>query len=234
MGCSDHIISLAYRTRSLIGVEKESPLTSEHDKHILMLLEAKRITAYSYSTVFPVLGKKLVYEVCGRNGAAVKFMNRKFMFINDECPDVSSRVHQSPYRTVWTLFHEFAHFELGHLSGEISVRKREMTYDDMEKEANLFAATVLFPAESIAAYIEANDLKYAQCYDSPDIGAMARYFGVSWTAMIIRLDSLGLQPLDISNGLLATYKERKAKAISRKCPISQITFDLLNSYDPIC
>ncbi|QFT84476.1 hypothetical protein FIU88_05715 [Halomonas sp. THAF12] len=92
---------------------------------------------------------------------------------------------EASVRQRFTQAHELGHVLLNHVSKE-HTRLRDTTFNDRgdwrEIDANAFAAELIMPAE----YVRHQASKIA------DIGKLARYFGVSATAIRYRLSNLGL------------------------------------------
>ena len=92
---------------------------------------------------------------------------------------------EAPVRQRFTQAHELGHVLLNHVSKE-HTRLRDTTFNDRgdwrEIDANAFAAELIMPAE----YVRHQASKIS------DIGKLARYFGVSVTAIRFRLINLGL------------------------------------------
>lgn len=88
-------------------------------------------------------------------------------------------------RRLFTLAHEIGHWELhcgARPRGPIRCREvMEGATDPLEREANVFAADLLMPAESLLG-------------DAKPHAALAARFGVSPEAMAWRLYNLGLSP----------------------------------------
>lgn len=88
------------------------------------------------------------------------------------------------YRQLFTKAHELGHVVMGHVSGNVPVL-RDKTFNDWdpkEAEANAYAAELIMPAD----YVRFQATKIA------DISGLASFFGVSPTAIRIRLKNLGL------------------------------------------
>ncbi len=106
-------------------------------------------------------------------------------------------LHEGGYKTyinaglpegkdLFTHGHEFGHIALGH---HIAYDIKNLTYyqyEYLDAEADIFSANLLMPAEWVRVY--ANPPIWPAT-----IFKMKTLFGVSWTAMINRLDELGIQ-----------------------------------------
>lgn len=104
-----------------------------------------------------------------------------------------------PVRQRFTIAHEVGHFQLHvHEDSQLFIDKTisfQRNYesstgsDQMEVEANGFAAALLMPKQLVLEEINKGDLDLD---DEDAIAALAKRFGVSTTAMSIRLVNLGL------------------------------------------
>ncbi|WP_311945767.1 ImmA/IrrE family metallo-endopeptidase [Halomonas piscis] len=92
---------------------------------------------------------------------------------------------EAPVRQRFTQAHELGHVLLNHVSKE-HTRLRDTTFNDRgdwrEIDANAFAAELIMPEEYVRH----------QASKIPNIGKLAKYFGVSATAIRYRLKNLGL------------------------------------------
>ncbi len=105
-----------------------------------------------------------------------------------------------PNRRRFSLAHEIGHFVLHHvptkklddlyLDKSVALYTRKDHHsNDMEREANEFAASLLMPRELLEKYIAKNDLDIE---DEFDVSRLALAFGVSEQALQIRLNRLHL------------------------------------------
>lgn len=103
-----------------------------------------------------------------------------------------------PNRRRFSLAHEIGHFVLHHqptkklddlfLDKSVALYTRKDHHsNDMEKEANEFAASLLMPRELLDKYVNKNDLDIE---DEFDVSRLALAFGVSEQALQIRLNRL--------------------------------------------
>lgn len=96
----------------------------------------------------------------------------------------------------WTLAHELGHIVLGHFCDFPLDNLRQGEESVLDREADVFARELLMPAEWVTDYVQ------PPC----DAKALRRYkemFGVSWEALILRLDELRIQSKDTRAGYLA-------------------------------
>ena len=113
--------------------------------------------------------------------------------IEDGNPVIRVNPHESELRQRFTIAHELGHVMLRHLVPEKpefrdpSKNYTLANFDPRERDANRFAATVLMPSEAVRAVI--------MQMDNADVDALAKEFGVSKTAMSIKLKSMGILPV---------------------------------------
>ena len=106
--------------------------------------------------------------------------------------EITCNADDHEVRRRFTVAHELGHVELGHLNGrEKCLRDTRDSYvlgtdKVIEREANLFAAALLMPAQAVRAAVA--EMR------NPNIERMARLFRVSKLAMGIRLKQLGIIP----------------------------------------
>lgn len=120
---------------------------------------------------------------------------------------VNSNHH--PNRQRFTIAHEIGHLRLHHQAGDqlfvdtkLAVYNRigpassaayslpgSTTNSEQEREANVFAASLLMPEALLRSYIDSRQLDIS---DEFDIALLANAFGVSEQAMSIRLKNLQL------------------------------------------
>ena len=93
-------------------------------------------------------------------------------------------------RQRFTLAHELGHVLLGHVSASAPVLRdpkakgTPVAFDAHERDANLFAASVLMPGDAVRAAI----------HEGLNLDRLARLFDVSRQAMQVRLVRLGIMP----------------------------------------
>lgn len=128
------------------------------------------------------------------SGVLVLNDNQTTIGVNQGHPDVRRR---------FTIAHELGHFVLHKDQGKmfmdkILFRKSSNDYSEkqeqLEKEANNFAANILMP-EKIVKKLFSESIK--DFYDDSSIQNLAERFGVSASAMTYRLINLGL--IDFTN-----------------------------------
>lgn len=106
-----------------------------------------------------------------------------FVYINTDLPIG---------RDSFTFAHEIGHIVLGHLKEFNMDELTDYEYWVLDREANIFAANLLMPEEWIYNIIK-NKKENINVLTVHDIGLLKSIFGVSWKAMINRLDELGIQ-----------------------------------------
>jgi len=101
---------------------------------------------------------------------------------------IANDLHE--HRKRFTIAHELGHLVLGHARlGKENKRRdflSQLGIDPEERDANLFAAEMLMPAQFVEKAFYSKEIR--------NIKEMARLFQVSETAMENRLYSLGLLP----------------------------------------
>jgi Zn-dependent peptidase ImmA (M78 family) len=111
---------------------------------------------------------------------------------------IGVNTHHAPVRQNFTIAHELAHFLLHdqeqlHVDHTFRVRLRSAVSsqgtDEAEREANLFAATLLMPKQFLEADLAGEE--YVDLLDSELLRALARKYGVSTEALVNRLKNLG-------------------------------------------
>jgi Zn-dependent peptidase ImmA (M78 family) len=111
---------------------------------------------------------------------------------------IGVNTHHAPVRQNFTTAHELGHLLLHdqeqlHIDRGFRVRLRDdvssQGTDEAEREANLFAATLLMPKEFIKADL-ANE-EYVDLLDSGFLRDLAGKYGVSTQALVNRLKNLG-------------------------------------------
>lgn len=104
----------------------------------------------------------------------------------------------SKTRQNFTISHEIGHLllhdqEQMHVDHEFRVRLRDDVSskgtDDAEREANLFAASLLMPKEFLETDLEEED--YVDILNDSFLRNLARKYGVSTQALVNRLKNLG-------------------------------------------
>ncbi|MEW6228058.1 MAG: ImmA/IrrE family metallo-endopeptidase [Bacillota bacterium] len=102
----------------------------------------------------------------------------------------------NPGRDRWSFAHELGHVELGHyLTYDLDTladdRLTEKERRILDREADVFARDLLMPAKWVRS-AAGGPARFET------IDELADMFGVSWEAMMIRMDELGLFPKDMA------------------------------------
>ena len=105
------------------------------------------------------------------------------------------RLRSEPARLRFTAAHEAGHIAMGHLLA-VAVRDSPEAAMAREREANVFATELLMPAEALCGLRAPVDRRA--------MAEWVRRLGVSWDALMNRLDQLGVQEKDQSLGLIGT------------------------------
>jgi Zn-dependent peptidase ImmA (M78 family) len=150
-----------------------------------------------------------IEELAARMEIAVKYQPlddgfSAFLLIKDGSATAFVNAEHHPNRQRFSLAHEIGHFVLHHKKGtkddifldksmSFYTRKNQSSPADvnqvMEKEANVFAASLLMPEKLIEKYIAKHELDIT---DEFDISRLAIAFAVSEQALQIRLNVLKL------------------------------------------
>jgi hypothetical protein len=114
---------------------------------------------------------------------------------------IGVNTHHAPARQNFTTFHELGHLLLHdqeklHIDNGFRVRLRDdvssQGTDDAEREANLFAASLLMPRRFLEEDLESEE--YVDLLDDDFLSDLARKYGVSSQALVNRLKNLGYIP----------------------------------------
>ena len=136
-------------------------------------------------------GAKIFYQsleddVCG------------FLYRDNSNAVIGVNTHHAPVRQNFTAAHELGHLLLHeqeqlHVDHGFRVRLRDDVSshgtDESEREANLFAATLLMPKEFLEADLASEE--YVDLLDDGFLFDLARKYGVSTQALVNRLKNLG-------------------------------------------
>jgi len=114
---------------------------------------------------------------------------------------IGVNTHHAPVRQNFTTAHELGHLLLHdqeqlHVDHAFRVRLRDdvssQGIDDDEREANLFAASLLMPRRFLEEDLEGED--FVNLLDDDFLSDIARKYGVSTQALVNRLKNLGYIP----------------------------------------
>jgi Zn-dependent peptidase ImmA (M78 family) len=124
-----------------------------------------------------------------------------FLYRDEAQSVIGINTHHAPVRQNFTTAHELGHLLLHdqeqlHIDHTFRVRLRSGASsegtDEYEREANLFAATLLMPREFLESDLQNED--YVDLLDDDFLHGMARRYGVSVQALVNRLKNLGYIP----------------------------------------
>lgn len=124
-----------------------------------------------------------------------------FLFRDEMQAVIGINTHHAPVRQNFTTAHELGHLLLHdqeqlHIDHSFRVRLRSSVSsegtDEAEREANLFAATLLMPKEFLEADLQNEE--YVDLLDDDFLHGLARRYGVSAQALVNRLKNLGYIP----------------------------------------
>lgn len=121
-----------------------------------------------------------------------------FLYRDEVQAVIGINTHHAPVRQNFTTAHELGHLLLHdqeqlHIDHSFRVRLRDdvssQGTDEAEREANLFAATLLMPKEFLEADLQSEE--YVDLLDDDFLNGLARRYGVSAQALVNRLKNLG-------------------------------------------
>ena len=141
-----------------------------------------------------------VFDIAQREGIKIAFFNPQddtdnnisgFLYYTpppEKNPVIYLNKQEYPERQIYTVAHELGHFFLEHDPSNMKVLLRNSMYiskkEDIEQEADAFAAELLMPKKMIEKYKKEYDLS-----DEDEV-ILAQLFGVSKAAMHARLSNL--------------------------------------------
>jgi Zn-dependent peptidase ImmA (M78 family) len=144
-----------------------------------------------------------VAEIARAQGARIVFDKLKgdmsgFLYRDASQTVIGVNTIHAKTRQTFTISHEIGHLllheqEQMHVDHEFKVRLRDDVSsrgtDDAEREANLFAASLLMPKAFLEKDLEKED--YVDILDDAFLRGLARKYGVSTQALVNRLKNLG-------------------------------------------
>lgn len=138
-----------------------------------------------------------VFYIANKEGLEIKFVSMPSSyknvagFFDPETKTIVVNGDDPTNRQTFTVAHELGHYMLGHEPSEYSVLLRLPVPSDkkqqIEKEADVFAANLLVPKEMLKKIMREYDLK------GEHIDILSRIFGVSREMMSYRLKWLRLE-----------------------------------------
>lgn len=166
------------------------------------------ITDYGFQNIFEA-AEKIGYRIIRYPIGNDAFLG--FALIKDTERIIFSNSSLILSREIFSVAHEIGHQKL-HLSeqGRTLIRDDDFTdRDELEIEANYFAACLLMPIEKVVKFIrlELND-KNINIWNGLDIARIQTAFNVSYDMVLIRLKELGILD-DISMEKLKLEKMEK-------------------------
>jgi Zn-dependent peptidase ImmA (M78 family) len=124
-----------------------------------------------------------------------------FLFRDKAQVVIGINTHHAPVRQNFTTAHELGHLllhdqEQFHIDRSFRFRLRDEASsqgtDDAEREANLFAASLLMPKRFLETDLQNEE--FVNVLDGDSLSELARTYGVSTQALVIRLKNLGYIP----------------------------------------
>jgi len=121
-----------------------------------------------------------------------------FLYLDSDQAVIGVNTRHHPVRQNFTIAHELGHYLLHdqeqlHVDHEFRFRLRcevsSQGTDIAEREANLFAATLLMPREFLEADLAKED--FVDLLDDEFLHGLSRKYGVSTQALVNRLKNLG-------------------------------------------
>jgi Zn-dependent peptidase ImmA (M78 family) len=144
-----------------------------------------------------------VERIAKARGARIFYKSLKddvsgFLYRDTSQTVIGVNTHHAPVRQKFTAAHELGHWLLHeqeqlHVDHEFRVRLRDdvssQGTDEAEREANLFAASLLMPRSFLESDLA--DQEYVDLLEDSGLQELARKYGVSGQALVNRLKNLG-------------------------------------------
>ena len=112
-------------------------------------------------------------------------------------------------RQLWSLCHEYAHFLVQRYEAEVTILRSESRGSRKERFADAFARAFLMPALGLRRRF--NDLMRSVATMTPaTLLTLADLYGVSFEALLLRLEDLRLIPVGTWRHLWQKHRERQA------------------------
>ena len=121
-------------------------------------------------------------------------------------------------REIFTVAHEIGHIELQHLNNTFAMideHTQGCEENELEKEANYFAACFLMPLEKLSAFMRINIGKSESALTVLDIANVQSIFNTSFETTLNRLETLGLIDIQKKEELLKEKSDRKVSNLLR-------------------
>lgn len=159
-----------------------------------------RSTMIGVSAVFTSLNRSVSAALPRSSSSSGEDGFSAFLLVKEGNATAFVNRDHHPNRQRFSLAHEIGHFILHHqpskklddlfLDKSLALYTRKDHHsNEMERQANEFAASLLMPRELLEKYIAKNDLDME---DEFDVSRLAMAFGVSEQALQIRLNKLHL------------------------------------------
>ncbi len=121
-------------------------------------------------------------------------------------------------REIFTVAHEIGHIELQHLNNSFAMIDEHTLgceENEIEKEANYFAACFLMPQEKLSTFMRINIGKPASKLSVLDIANVQSMFNTSFETTLNRLEALGLIDTQKKEDILKEKSDRKVSNLLR-------------------
>lgn len=139
----------------------------------------------------------LTDESCQENGFSCLVGGAYRVYINTDLP---------AGRDTFTYAHELAHIVLKHHEEFDTLYLTDHEHWLLDREADIFAASILMPEEWVKSYIQSP-------VTVQEIGRIKDLFGVSWEAVINRLDELKIHTRAKTKQLFTTWHNRNNRSL---------------------
>jgi Zn-dependent peptidase ImmA (M78 family) len=147
-----------------------------------------------------------VEKIAKGSGARIYYQSLEddvsgFLYRDTAQTVIGVNTHHAPVRQNFTTAHELGHLLLHdqeqlHVDRDFRIRLRDdvssQGTDDAEREANLFAASLLMPKRFLEEDLQNEE--YIDLFGDNLLGEIARKYGVSTQALVNRLKNLGYIP----------------------------------------
>lgn len=144
-----------------------------------------------------------------------------FALAYETMPVVVINRKDSPQRRLFSLLHEYAHVLL-RTSGvsDLNFENVEHSDTDVELRCNAIAAAALMPIDMLVAELGRIDGNSHAAMADEDIARVARRFGVSRPALLLRLIGLGYTTWDFYFKKVAQYNDEFERSRAARPPVS--------------
>ena len=121
-------------------------------------------------------------------------------------------------REIFTVAHEIGHIELLHLNNSLALIDEHTIgneENELEKEANYFAACFLMPQEKLSTFIRINIGKPTSDLSVLEIANIQSVFNTSFETTLNRLETLGLIDTHQKEGIFTQKSDQKVSNLLR-------------------